>query len=138
MSCTYDEEQYARLIVWFTWPFDVLRILTGKKHRQNSSAYKKYKYGHLGRWYIKSTLYNRENLKQNLQKNELVIGKTPFFMTDPFYTPHSICLNIGSFDMVVLYENHTFSILVLSTKKWYFSFLEKAFVFQKICFKVKI
>ena len=31
-----------------------LRILTEKKHRQiKSSAYKKYEYGHLGRWYIK-------------------------------------------------------------------------------------
>ena len=31
-----------------------------------------------------------------------------------------------------------FSILVVSTKKRYSSFLKKAFVFQKICFKVKV
>ena len=31
-----------------------------------------------------------------------------------------------------------FSILVPSTKKWYSSFLKKNFVFQKICFKVKV
>ena len=27
--------------------------------KKDSSAYKKYKYGHLGRWYIKSTSYKR-------------------------------------------------------------------------------
>ena len=38
----------------------------------------------------------------------------------------------------VLYGNHAFSILVLSTKKLYFSFLKKVFILWKICFKVKI
>ena len=40
-------------------------------------------------------------------------------------------------DMAVLFGNNAFSILVLSTKKRYSSFLKKALVFQKICFKVK-
>ena len=40
--------------------------------------------------------------------------------------------------MAVLYGNDAFSILVLSTKKRYSSFLKKVFVFQKICFKVKL
>ena len=40
--------------------------------------------------------------------------------------------------MTVLYGNDAFSILVLSTKKRYSSFLKKVFVFQKICFKVKV
>ena len=40
--------------------------------------------------------------------------------------------------MAVLYGNDAFSILVLSTKKRYSSFLKKVFVFQKICFKVKV
>ena len=40
--------------------------------------------------------------------------------------------------MAVLYGNDAFSILVLSTKKQYSSFLKKVFVFQKICFKVKV
>ena len=31
----------------------------------------------------------------NFQKNKVVIGKTPFFKTGPFFTLHSICLNIG-------------------------------------------
>ena len=52
-------------------------------------------------------------------------------------THHSICLSIGS-DRAVLYGNDAFSILVLSTKKPYFNFLQKVFVFQKICFKVEV
>ena len=34
-------------------------------------------------------------LKQNLQKNKIVTGKTPFFVIGPFCAHHSICLNIG-------------------------------------------
>ena len=37
-----------------------LRILTGKKHPKiKCSVYEKYEYGHLGRWYIKLTLFKR-------------------------------------------------------------------------------
>ena len=38
--------------------------------------------------------------------------------------------------MAVLYGNDAFSILVLSTTKWYSNFLKKVFDFQKICFQV--
>ena len=72
--------------------------------------------------------------KQNFQKSKVVTGKTPFFVIFPFCAQHFICLNIG---LTVLYGNHAFSILVLLTKKWYFSFLKKVFFFQKICFRVK-
>ena len=41
------------------------------------------------------TLKEVLNLKQNFQTNEVVIGKSPFFEIDPFYTSHSICLNTG-------------------------------------------
>ena len=41
-------------------------------------------------------------------------------------------------DKTVLYGNVAFSILVFSAKKEYSSFLKKVFVFQKICFKVKV
>ena len=37
-----------------------------------------------------------------------------------------------------MYGNVTFSILVLSTKKRYSSFLKKILVFQKLHFKVKV
>ena len=41
-------------------------------------------------------------------------------------------------DRAVLYVNTAFSILVLSSKKRYSSFLKKLFIFQSICFKVKV
>ena len=31
-------------------------------------------------------------MKPNFQKNKLVTGKTPLFVTVPFSTTHSICL----------------------------------------------
>ena len=37
-----------------------------------------------------------------------------------------------------MYQNVAFSILVISTKTRYSSFSKKAFVFQKICFEVKV
>ena len=40
--------------------------------------------------------------------------------------------------MALLYGNDTFSILVLSTKKGYSSFLKKVSVFQKLCFIVEV
>ena len=41
-------------------------------------------------------------------------------------------------ERAVLNGNYVFSILVDSTKKLLSSFLEKVFVFQKICFKDKV
>ena len=38
----------------------------------------------------------------------------------------------------VLNENYMFSILVVSTKIWYSCFLNMIYVFQEICFKVKV
>ena len=46
-------------------------------------------------------------LKQNFQKNKKVIGKTSFFVIDPFCTHHSIFLTLSS-DMTVLYRNDAF------------------------------
>ena len=43
-----------------------------------------------------------------------------------------------AFDRAVLNGDDVFSVLVVSTKKRYSSFLEKFFVFQKTCFKVKV
>ena len=58
-------------------------------------------------------------------------------MVGLFYTHQSVALTLAS-DMEILYRNSAFSILVFSTKKRSFSFLKKVFVFQKICFKVKV
>ena len=44
----------------FSHLVDYLRILQGKRTlKWKSSAYEKYEYGHLGRWYIKLTLFKR-------------------------------------------------------------------------------
>ena len=65
-------------------------------------------------------------MKQNIQKNIVVTGKTPFFMIGPFVLTFLFVLTLAS-DMAVLYESDAFSILVLSTKKWYCSFFKKIF-----------
>ena len=82
-----------------------------------------------------STFKEVHKLKQNFQENKIANGKTPFYVIGPFCTHHSICLNIG---LAVLNGNDGFLMLVLSTKKHYLSFLKKIFVFQKICFKIKV
>ena len=62
----------------------------------NSSTYEKYEYGHLGRWYIKLTLFKSSKTETEFpKKNEIVTGKTPPFVIGPFCSSHSICLNIG-------------------------------------------
>ena len=65
-------------------------------------------------------------LKLNFQKNEAVGGKRPFFVMGPFRTPHSICLNI------------LFWFIVLWIKKLSSSFFKQVLVFQKTFFKVNI
>ena len=81
----------------------VLKKIKGKLQQvfkspsnKTPNAFQKYEYGHLGGWYIKSTLlYKFLKLKQNFRKNKVATGKTPFFVIDPFCTPQSICLIIG-------------------------------------------
>ena len=80
----------------------------------------------MGSWYFKSTLYNR-----------LLYWNKMFFAIGPFCNPHSISLSMAS-KREVLYGYVTISIAVLSTTKRYSSFLQKVFIFQKICFKVKL
>ena len=60
-----------------------LRILTGKKHGVFGSLLHQI-----------NSVEEVLKLKQNFQKNKVVTGKTPFFVTGPFRTYHSICLNI--------------------------------------------
>ena len=55
-------------------------------------------------------------------------GKTPLFVIGLFCSRHSTLAS----DRAVLIGNDMLSILVVSTKKPYSSFLEKVFVLQKI------
>ena len=70
-------------------------------------------------------------------KKEVVSGKNPFFVTSPFYTPHSICLNIGFWRGSFVW-NVVLSFVVLWTKKYYSRFSRKVLVIQETCFKVKV
>ena len=54
-----------------------------------------------------------------------------------FELPNLFVLTLAS-DRAVLYGNVAFSILVLSTKKWYSSFLKRVCVSYKICFKANV
>ena len=97
-------------------------------------AYEKYEYGYLDSWYIKSTFIKGSYIKINFQKNKVLSGKNPFFVIRLLGISHYVFLALPS-DRVVLYGNFASSILLLSTKKQYSSFLKKAFVFQKYAFE---
>ena len=58
-------------------------------------------------------------------------------MTVDFVVAILFVLTLAS-DKGVLNGNDVFSILMVSTKKRYSSFLKKVFVFQKICFEVEV
>ena len=60
-------------------------------------------------------LYEVLKLKQNFRKNTVVTSKILFFVIGPRCIPHFICLTLAS-DIVILYGNVAFSILVFSTK----------------------
>ena len=71
------------------------------------------------------------------KKHKLATGRTPFFVLIYFVVTMLFVLTLA-LDIAVLYENDAVLILVLSTKRRYSSFSKKAFVFHKICFKVKV
>ena len=84
-----------------------LRILTGKKHRQiKLQRFQKawiWTFGWLVNQINSLVQLKTFNFKSTqkvfnwnkIQKNKIVTGKTSFFVIGPFYTHHSICLNIG-------------------------------------------
>ena len=93
---------------------------------QNSSTYKKYEYGHLGRWYIKSALYKRfSSWNKSSKIYSSYWQNSVLFDWSILYSPF---LTLAS-DTAVLYGNGVFSISVLSTKKWFSSFL------KNVCFE---
>ena len=74
-------------------------------------------------------------LKQNFQKHKVVADKSPFFVIGPFFTHHSIFLNIGFWQGSLEWKCCIFN---LGTLKRFSSFFEKVFVSQKICLKFKV
>ena len=111
-----------------------LRILTGKKHSKTPSAYEKYEYRI---WVVGTSnqFFKRGSYTETKISKQWI--RTPFFVIIPFCTDILFVLTLAS-EMAVLCRNIAFSILLLSTKNRYSSFLKKLFVFQKVCFKVKV
>ena len=96
-----------------------LRMLTWKKNlKQSFSANGKYEYEYLCCWYIKSTLYKTSlTWNKTFKKIKYATGKTPFFVIDAFCTPHHISLNIGSWKKAFVYQKVCFKVIVLKTFK---------------------
>ena len=115
-----------------------LRILTGKRIlKWNYNPFEKYEYGHLVVWYMKSTLYPRILIWNKVfKKIKQLLVKLHSLWYVRFVLTILFVLTLAS-DRAVLCGNVAFSILVLSTKKGYFSFLRRVCVFQKICLNVK-
>ena len=69
----------------------------------------------------------------SLPKNVLVYTYLCMFSASYFS-----CFDKKTITTISLGAYEVFSILLVSTKKWYSSFLKKVFLFQKICFKGKV
>ena len=142
--------QDSDIAIKFPYPFDdnfwtffcnsqlQIKILTGKTHSQ----IKLKRLRNVWIWCIFGQLVHQINyleeiliLKLNFQKNEVVSGKSPFFVIGPFCTPHSICLNIGFWQVSSVCENVALSFIVLWTKKHYSRFLRKDLSFLKTLLK---
>ena len=76
-------------------------------------------------------------LKNKFQKNKVVTIKTAFFVVGSFCTSILFVLTLAS-DKATFYRNVLFSISATSNKRQYSNFWKKAFIFQKICFRVKV
>ena len=74
-----------------------LRLLTGKKHRQiKLLCLQKVGIREFGSLVHQiNSLEEVLKLKQNVQKNKVVTGKTPFFVIGPLCIHNSVGLNIG-------------------------------------------
>lgn len=71
------------------------------------------------------------------QKTKVVIGKTLFFVIGPFCTPSYICLNIGFWLGTFLWKCCAFNCSTFNWKMVLYSF-KKVFVWNKICFNIKV
>ena len=75
----------------------ILRILTGKKHPkiklQRLQKIRILTFGLLVHQI--NSFYEVLKLEQIFQKTKVVTGRTPLFVIGPFFSRHSICLDIG-------------------------------------------
>ena len=102
----------------------------------NSNTFEKYEYGHLGGWYIKSTLYTRllnwskifEKINYSCWQNSVLCDRCILY--SPFHM-------LWHSDRAVLYGNVAFSFLVLSTKQSIPVFWKRFLFFRKFVSKLK-
>ena len=84
-------------IIYTMKKWKILRILTGKKHPkikpQRLQKIRILTFGLLVHQI--NSFYEVLKLEQIFQKTKVVTGKTPLFVIGPFFSRHSICLNIG-------------------------------------------
>ena len=96
---------------------------------------------YLSNWYIKSTVYKRSLYSFKLSKNWSSEQLKSFLyytsiLNSSFNLSHDWLFDRAPVSTgAVLYSNVGLSLVVLWTKKRYSSFLWKALVFQKLCFK---
>ena len=109
-----------------------LRILTGKKHPKS----KLQRLRKIRLWTFGS-LVHLENWNRFSKKIRQLLAKLHSLWKVRFVVVILFVLTLAS-GRTVLNENYMFSILVVSTKKWYSCFLNMIYVFQEICFKVKV
>ena len=116
----------------------LLGILTWKKTpKWNSSANEQYEYGHLGRWYIKSTLYKRFlSWNKIFKKIKVITGKTPLLATGPFCAPHSIWLNICFWRVSFVSQYYVFNLSTFNYKTLIRVFWKRFSIFRKFVLKV--
>ena len=76
--------------------------------------------------------YTEKNFSKNVDT-----CKTAFFVIGQFCTPHSICLNIGSWELSFVWICYACNRSTFNYETILNFFKEKVFVFQKIYFEVK-
>ena len=88
--------------------------------------------------YSQNTVISGKTLFNSFQHVALLylIIMSTLLVIVPFWASILIVLTLA-FGKAVFYGNVALSIVVISTKKWYFRFFKKVFLFQKTCFKVK-
>ena len=89
-----------------------IRTLTGKKNLQIKLQCFRKAWIWTFRWLVHqiNSLYEVHTPKLNFRKNKVVTGKTPFFVIGSFCTPHSICLNIGFWQISFVWKWCAFSL----------------------------
>ena len=117
--------------------FGYLRILTGKKAPSNKTS-ALIKSTNKVCWYIKSTLYKKFlNWNKIFIRVKQLLAKLPYLWKAYFVVTVPFVLTLAS-DMAVLNGNDALSILVLSTKNRYSSFLKQSFRFPENLVNVKV